>query len=200
MPDQDAPPPPEYRPQISLEREGDLTLDDHEAIGAMLGRALPDHDHWFLGGRSWLGLQPELRVVARSGDVVVAHAGLRRVFVRVGDTERLVTSVGLVAVSPILQGMGEGTRLLAAVDEALALLGGHPGVVLAPESVTGFFTRAGWLPLESVTGGARTGHFSAASADGAGLRVSEDSGWLTRASSARASWPDGDLHWNSQLV
>ena len=91
-------------PIFSPVAEGDLTLDDHEALAAMLARTFDAYDHWYAGARSWAGMQPELRVVARDGDVVVAHAGLRRQFVTVGETDLLITAVGMVAVSPAAQG------------------------------------------------------------------------------------------------
>lgn len=176
--------------------EGDLTLDDHEAITAMLGRTFVSYDHWYLGARSWAGMQPERRVVARDGDVVLAHAGLRRQFLRVGDHDLLVTSVGMVAVSPRVQGTGLGGRLLAEVDVALRSLGTGFGVLETGEAVQGFYRHAGWLPLEGVTG-----HFTAFSADGAGVLVSQDDGWLVREVAAPiGEWPAGDLRWNGQIV
>jgi nodulation protein A len=200
MPDQrtdpaDAPE-PTHRPTFDLVAEGDLSLDDHEAIAAMLGLAFPDYDHWYAGARSWAGMQPELRVLARIGDVVVAHAGLRRQFVTVGDADLQVTAVGMVAVSPILQGTGQGGELLRHVDEGLARLGSRFGLLESGEAVQGFYRRAGWLPLPDVTG-----HYTAFSADGAGVLVSQDEGWLVRESGAGlAEWPAGDLRWNGQMV
>jgi len=200
MPDQpvdpvDAPE-PTYRPVFETVAEGDLALDDHEAIASMLALAFPDYDHWYAGARSWAGMQPELRVLARVGDVVVAHAGLRRQFVTVGDADLLVTAVGMVAVSPILQGTGQGGALLRHVDEGLARLGSRFGLLETGEAVQGFYQRAGWRPLHDVTG-----HYTAFSADGAGVLVSQDEGWLVReAGGTLAEWPAGDLSWNGQMV
>jgi len=176
--------------------EGALTLDEHEAIAALLARAFPSYDHWYLGARSWAGMQPERRVLATVGDVVVAHAGLRRQFVTVGGTDLLVTAVGMVAVSPRLKGTGLGGRLLEGVDEQLRALGAGFGLLETGEATQGFYRRAGWLPLEGVTG-----HFTAFGADGAGVLVSQDEGWLVReAGATRDSWPEGDLRWNGQMV
>ncbi|TWX35027.1 GNAT family N-acetyltransferase [Frigoribacterium sp. ACAM 257] len=176
--------------------EGDLTLDDHEALAAMLARTFDSYDHWYAGARSWAGMQPELRVVARHGDVVVAHAGLRRQFVTVGETDLLVTAVGMVAVSPAAQGTGLGGELLRQVDAALERLGSRFGLLETGEAVQGFYRRAGWLPLHAVTG-----HYTAFSADGAGVLVSQDEGWLIREVGATAAeWPAGDIRWNGQMV
>jgi len=202
MPDQPVPsvepdaPVHDHRPVFDLVAEGDLALADHEAIAAMLGLAFSEYDHWYAGARSWAGMQPELRVLGRVGDVVVAHAGLRRQFVTVGDVDLLVTAVGMVAVSPILQGTGQGGELLRRVDEGLARLGSGFGLLETGEGVQGFYQRAGWRPLHGVTG-----HFTAFSADGAGVLVSQDEGWLVREVGADlAEWPAGDLRWNGQMV
>ena len=183
-------------PVFSTVAEGDLTLDDHEALAAMLARTFDAYDHWYAGARSWAGMQPELRVVARDGDVVVAHAGLRRQFVTVGETDLLVTAVGMVAVSPAAQGTGLGGALLRHVDAALERLGSRFGLLETGEAVQGFYRRAGWVPL-----GETTGHYTAFSADGAGVLVSQDEGWLIREVGATAvEWPSGDIRWNGQMV
>jgi nodulation protein A len=188
-------------PTFSTVAEGDLTLDDHEGLAAMLARTFDSYDHWYAGARSWAGMQPELRVVARVGDVVVAHAGLRRQFVAVGETDLLVTAVGMVAVSPTAQGTGLGGALLRHVDAALELLGSRFGLLETGEGVQGFYRRGGWLPLDEVTGGPVTGHYTAFSADGAGVLVSQDEGWLVREVGATAAeWPAGDIRWNGQMV
>jgi nodulation protein A len=188
-------------PVFSTVAEGDLTLDDHEALAAMLARTFDSYDHWYAGARSWAGMQPELRVVARDGDVVVAHAGLRRQFVTVGGTDLLITAVGMVAVSPAAQGTGLGAALLRHVDAALEHLGSRFGLLETGEAVQGFYRRAGWLPLDATTGHAVTGHYTAFSADGAGVLVSQDEGWLIREVGATAAeWPAGDIRWNGQMV
>ena len=51
--------------------ESALTLTDHEAIAAMLAQAFPSWSHWYVGGRSWSGMQPERRVLGRTEDGVV---------------------------------------------------------------------------------------------------------------------------------
>lgn len=183
-------------PTFSTIPEGRLTLEDHEAVAALLARAFPSYDHWYAGARSWAGMQPEMRVVARRGDVVLAHAGLRRQFVTVGETDLLVTAVGMVAVSPEAQGSGLGGELLRQVDAALARLGTGFGLLETGDEVQGFYRRGGWLPLADLTA-----HYTAFSADGAGVLVTQDHGWLLREGALTiAEWPVGDLHWNGQMV
>ncbi|MBD8704002.1 MULTISPECIES: GNAT family N-acetyltransferase [unclassified Frigoribacterium] len=187
-------------PIFSPVAEGDLTLDDHEAIASLLARAFPSYDHWYLGARSWAGMQPERRVVARLGDVVVAHAGVRRQFVTVGTTDLLVAAVGMVAVSPEVQNTGLGAELLRHVDGVLTDLRVRFGVLESGEGVQGFYRSAGWRPLEHA-GEPITGHYTAFSADGAGVLVTQQEGWLAReGTSTLAEWPEGDLHWNGQMV
>ncbi|NRD27253.1 GNAT family N-acetyltransferase [Frigoribacterium sp. VKM Ac-2836] len=187
---------PADSPLFSTTREGDLTLDDHQAIAAMLARAFASYDHWYAGARSWAGMQPELRVVARRDDVVVAHAGLRRQFVTVGDTDLLVTAVGMVAVSPSSQGTGVGGELLRQVDAALTSLDSGFGLLETGDEVQGFYRRGGWLPVEGLTA-----HYTAFSADGAGVLVTQDHGWLLHEGTLTvADWPEGELHWNGQMV
>ncbi|ROQ39902.1 beta-1,4-N-acetylglucosamine oligosaccharide N-acyltransferase NodA [Frondihabitans sp. PhB188] len=188
-------------PLFEIVREGDLTLADHEAVAAMLAKAFDSYDHWYQGARSWAGMQPELRVLARSGDVVVAHAGLRRQFVTVGSAaddgaDQLVAAVGMVAVSPILQGTGLGRELLRLVDAGLERLSAPFGLLETGEQTQRFYSTHGWEPLDGVTG-----HYNAFSADGASTLVSQDSGWLLRpCRAARSDWPGGDIHWNGQMV
>ncbi|WP_119870334.1 GNAT family N-acetyltransferase [Frondihabitans sp. 762G35] len=193
MTDQQAAP---YEPLFTTVAEGDLSLDDHEGIAAMLARAFPSYSHWYQGARSWAGMQPERRVVARSGDVVVAHAGIRRMFVTVGETDLPVAAVGMVAVSPILQGTGLGGRLLGLVDEALRDLDVGFGVLETGEETKPFYSRHGWIPLDSVTG-----HYNDFTADGASTLVSSDGAWLIRPiRAALDEWPVGDIRWNGQMV
>ncbi|GAA4679081.1 GNAT family N-acetyltransferase [Frondihabitans cladoniiphilus] len=184
-------------PEFHSVAEGDLTLDDHEAIAATLARAFDDYSHWYQGGRSWAGMQPERRVLARDADgLVLAHAGIRRMHVTVGETDLPIAAVGMVAVAPARQGSGLGTALLAAVDSTLDDLGVGFGLLETGEGVQQFYRKHGWLPLEGVTG-----HFSALSADGAGVLVSQDEGWLIKPVRASpADWPAGDIRWNGQMV
>jgi nodulation protein A len=185
-----------HEPIFETVPEGQLLLDDHEAVAAMLSRAFTDYSHWYQGGRSWAGMQPERRVIARSGDVVVAHAGLRRQFVTVGETELVVASVGMVAVSPILQGTGLGTQLMSHIDAALSDLQVPFGLLETGEETVPFYVRHGWVLLDGLTG-----TYNAFSADGGSTLVTSQGGWLVRPSHTTiASWPAGALQVNGQIV
>ncbi|KQO61465.1 GNAT family N-acetyltransferase [Curtobacterium sp. Leaf261] len=176
--------------------EGDLGLPDHEAIAAMLAKAFPDNDHWFQGGRSWAGMQPERRVIARVDDVVVAHLGIRRQFVTVGGHDLLVGGVGLVSVTPDLQGAGVGRELLRRTADVLADLGVPFGLLGTGEDRVPFYAANGWQLLTETVGS-----FTALSPDGAGLPMVDDEGWLVLPVAATIDeWPVGDLHWNGQFV
>jgi nodulation protein A len=177
--------------------EAELTLPDHEAVAAMLAQAFPDWSHWYVGGRSWAGMEPERRVIATDDDdVVLAHAGVRRMFVVANGVETLVACVGLVAVSPRLQGSGHGRELMAQVDALLQELRVPFGVLQTGEDRVAFYGRCGWELLEgsvfTVTGSPE---------DGAGFVNTDDSNWLIRPTAARSEdWPGGTVWFDGQLV
>jgi nodulation protein A len=183
-------------PTWTVVAEGDLTLPDHEAITALLARAFPDWDHWYVGGRSWSGMQPERRIVARQGDVVVAHVGVRRMFISVGGHDQLVGVVGLVAVSPSLQGHGLGRELLRRTAAVLDDLAVPFGLLGTGEDRVPFYAGSGWHHLAQTAG-----WFSSFTAEGAGLTTVDDEGWLALpVRGTMAEWPGGELRWNGQLV
>jgi len=180
----------------SVVAEGDLTLADHEAIAAMLAQTFPDWSHWYIGGRSWSGMQPERRILATVDDVVVAHVGIRRMFVTVGGRDQLVGCVGLVGVAPSLQGGGHGRALLARTADVLAELDVPFGLLGTGEETVPFYTACGWHLLQDTPG-----YFSAFTAEGAGVSVVDDQGWLVLPVAAPIEdWPGGELHWNAQQV
>lgn len=176
--------------------EGELGLLHHEAIAAMLGQAYPDADHWFIGARSWSGMQPERRVLATTtAGVVVGHLGIRRQFVTVGERDQLVGAVGLVGVAPRLQGRGIGRELLRRAADELAQLDVPFGLLGTGEDRVAFYGASGWQLVDTVSWS------SSASSDGVGLTVVDDEGWLVLPVTAPIEdWPVGDLHWNSQQV
>jgi nodulation protein A len=131
--------------------ENDVTVAEHEALGALLSRCFPRSFTPFGSGRSWSSARPELRIVARSGGRPVAHLALLRRFVQVGRRAVLVGDVGLVAVDPALQSTGVGARLLAhgrAVLDGLELPFGY---LTCGEHVAGFYATAGWVPVPGPT-------------------------------------------------
>lgn len=180
----------------AVHEESALTLPDQEAIAAMLGQAFPDWSYWYVGGRSWSGMQPERRVIATEDDVVVAHAGIRRQFVTAGGVDQLVGVVGAVAISPRLQGQGLGRVLLGHVRAELERLGVPFGILGASERRTPFYTDSGWRPLEDtvVT-------YTGFPAEGPGVPVTDDQGWLVLPVAASfEAWPRGPISWNGEQV
>ncbi|MFZ7086737.1 GNAT family N-acetyltransferase [Curtobacterium sp. RRHDQ10] len=176
--------------------EGELGLPDHEAIAGMLAQVHPDDDHWFIGARSWSGMQPERRILATTeDDVVVAHLGIRRLFVTVGGRDLLVGAVGLVGVAPRWQGNGIGRELLRRAADELAALRVPFGLLGTGEDRIPFYGAAGWRLLDTVSTS------SSSSSEGVGLTIVDDEGWLALPVAAPfEDWPAGDLHWNAQQV
>jgi nodulation protein A len=177
--------------------ESALTLPDHEAIAAMLGQAFPDWSHWYVGGRSWSGMEPEVRVVARDADdVVVAHLGIRRQFVTAAGRDLLVGVVGLVAVSPSQQGTGLGGELLRRTAAVLEGMRVPFGLLGTGEHTRPFYAHHGWALLEPTVM-----TYSAFTAEGAGLSMTDDDGWMVLpVASTMEDWPGGPVWWNAQQV
>jgi nodulation protein A len=177
--------------------ESELGLDDHEAIAAMLAQAFHDWSHWYVGGRSWAGMEPERRVVARDEHgVVLAHAGVRRLFVTADGRELLVGCVGLVAVTPTLQGAGLGRQLMCQVDDLLAGLDVPFGLLQTGEDRVSFYGNCGWELLDD-----SVFTMTAPPLDGAGLPVTDDQNWLIRPIAATSDeWPGGAIWLDGQIV
>ena len=189
-------------PRLSVVREGALDVADHTSIAALLALAFPDFRAGYAGARSWAGAQPELRILVHDGDELVAHAGLRRMFVGLGDgqgdpaDDLLVGSTGMVAVHPDRQGQGLGTLLADGIRGALGRLAVPFGLLETSASTTGYYARHGWIPLPG-----RTGHYNGFTLLGAAEVVHQDHGWLMLpVTSAADAFPAGDLHVNGQLV
>jgi nodulation protein A len=131
--------------------EDDLAPADHDDVGALLARAFGRSSVPFGPGRSWASARPERRVVARSGGAVVAHIGLLRRFVQIGDGAQLVGDVGLVGVHPDRHGTGLGAALLARCAAELDRLAVPFGLLTCGDHVAGFYARAGWVRVPGPT-------------------------------------------------
>ncbi|WP_242090374.1 GNAT family N-acetyltransferase [Curtobacterium sp. DN_7.5] len=177
--------------------ESALTLADHEAITALLAQAFPDWSHWFLGSRSWSGMQPERRVLARDADgVALAHVGIRRMFISVGSEDVLVGDTGLVAVSPRLQGAGMGRDLLERARSVLEGLDVPFGFLGTGEDRVPFYAKLGWHHLDEVVT-----DYTAFTAEGAGMPMTEQGGWMVLpVASPLEDWPAGPVRLNAQQV
>ncbi|OIH97629.1 GNAT family N-acetyltransferase [Curtobacterium sp. MCBA15_001] len=177
--------------------ENALNLSDHEGIAAMLGQAFPDWSHWYVGGRDYAGMQPERRVIARDADgVVLAHVGIRRMFITVGGQDVLVGDTGIVAVAPRLQGTGIGRELLDRTHAVLEGLRVPYGFLGAGEDRIPFYAHMGWHEIPDAVG-----TFSAFTAEGAGVTETEQGGWMVRpVTAALEDWPSGPIWLNGQQV
>jgi nodulation protein A len=135
--------------------EDDLAPADHDDVGALLARAFGRSAAPFGPGRSWASGRPERRVVARADGpevgAVVAHVGLLRRFVQIGDAAQLVGDVGLVAVHPDRHGTGLGATLLARCAAELDRLAVPFGLLTCGDHVAGFYARAGWVRVPGPT-------------------------------------------------
>lgn len=131
--------------------EDDLAPADHDDVGALLARAFAHSAAPFGPGRSWASARPERRVVARGDGAVVAHVGLLRRFVQIGDAAQLVGDVGLVGVHPDRHGTGLGAALLARCAAELDRLAVPFGLLTCGDHVAGFYARAGWVRVPGPT-------------------------------------------------
>lgn len=139
----------------SVSWETDLDDVEHEPLTALLARAYPAETDRLVGGRSWTGARPELRIVARDGGVPVAHAGIIRRFLRADPhhgpgRDVLVGHVGLVAVDPDQHRGGVGRALMAQVVDTLVGLDVPFGFLTCGPDVEGFYRAVGWTRLPGV--------------------------------------------------
>jgi nodulation protein A len=140
----------------SVAWETDLDDAEHEPVASLLARAYPTEAHRLVGGRSWTGARPELRVVGRAAGEPVAHAGVIRRFLRAGPggggpgADVLVGHVGLVAVDPARHGSGLGRALMTQVVATLVGLDVPFGFLTCGPDVEGFYRAAGWTRLPDI--------------------------------------------------
>lgn len=183
-----------------VRREGTLRVRDHEEIASTLALSFPSHAEGYRGSASWAGLQPEVRITAHDDAGVTAHAGLKRLFVQIGDgpfaEDQLVAAVGMVAVRPDLQGSGLGGRLADTVRRVLGQLKVPFGLLETGEDVTGFYVRHGWHALPSAVG-----TYNDFTLHGPARVVRQSHGWHVLPVTADIEdWPEGEIHWNGQMV
>ena len=186
--------------EFRVRREGTLTFDDHEGITRMLAAAFPGYAHGYTGVSSWAGAQPEVRITAHDESGVTAHAGVRRMFVQVGNSgyaeDQLVAGVGMVAVRPDLHGTGLGGRLTTAIHNLLSRMRVPFGLLETSDADMGYYERQGWHPLTGAVG-----HYNGFTADEPARVTTQDHGWLLLpVARTLDEWPLGDIHWNGQMV
>jgi GNAT superfamily N-acetyltransferase len=123
-----------------------LTERDHIALAGLLRSAFVGVPDEFTGSRSWAWARKEARLwLADGSGAPVAHLGVERRLVAVGQAEVLVAGVGEVAVSPDAQGTGLGARLINELRARLRTeFPADFGFLLCGGSVEGFYLRAGF--------------------------------------------------------
>ncbi|MFJ6609247.1 GNAT family N-acetyltransferase [Streptomyces sp. NPDC091289] len=97
-------------------------------------------------GLTWLPKEEHFGI--RHKDRLVAHAGLLRLPVAIGDTEAEVVGVGGVAVAPGLQGQGLARLVVTAALEHARTMGPQHALLFCRPPLVPLYQRLGWHPLE----------------------------------------------------
>ncbi|MET9763141.1 GNAT family N-acetyltransferase [Streptomyces sp. NPDC006372] len=106
-------------------------------------------DPFGVAGTGLTFLPKEEHFGIRHGDRLVAHAGLLRLPLAIGDVETEVMGVGGVAVAPDVRGQGLARLVLtAALGHARTMGPGHALLFCRPPLVP-LYRRLGWHPLDT---------------------------------------------------
>ncbi|MEU6765051.1 GNAT family N-acetyltransferase [Streptomyces sp. NPDC046853] len=97
-------------------------------------------------GLAWL--QKEEHFGARHGDRLVAHVGLLRLPVAIGEVETEVVGVGGVAVAPDMQGRGPARTVLTAALDHARTMGPQHALLFCRPPLVALYQRLGWHLLE----------------------------------------------------
>ncbi|MFD4244274.1 GNAT family N-acetyltransferase [Streptomyces sp. NPDC058525] len=97
-------------------------------------------------GLTWLPKEDHFGV--RLGDRLVAHAGLLRLPVTIGDRETEAMGVGGVAVSPHLRGQGLARLVITAALAHARTLGPRHALLFCRAPLVPFYEGLGWQPLD----------------------------------------------------
>ncbi|KPI22541.1 hypothetical protein OV320_1578 [Actinobacteria bacterium OV320] len=97
-------------------------------------------------GLSWLPKEDHFGV--RLGDRLVAHTGLLRLSVAVGDTGTEVVGVGGVAVAPDVRGQGLARLVIAAALQHARAMGPSHALLFCRPPLVPLYQRLGWHPLD----------------------------------------------------
>ncbi|WP_095205325.1 NodA family N-acyltransferase [Mesorhizobium carmichaelinearum] len=105
--------------------ESELTVADHaqlaEFFRTLYGPTISSRNKLFEGHRSWAKARPEFRAIGYDANGVVAHMGLLRRFIKVGEVEMLVAELGLYGVRQDSERLGitYSMRAIASVLDKL---------------------------------------------------------------------------------
>ena len=97
-------------------------------------------------GLTWLPKEEHFGV--RHEDRLVAHAGLLRVPVAIGEAETEVVGVGGVAVAPGMQGRGLARLVVTAALEHARTMGPQYALLFCRPPLVALYQRLGWHPLD----------------------------------------------------
>jgi len=97
-------------------------------------------------GLTWLPKKEHF--VIRHGDRLVAHAGLLRLPVAIGDVKTEVVGVGGVAVAPDMQGQGLARRVVTAALDHARTMGPQHALLFCRPPLVPLYQRLGWHPLD----------------------------------------------------
>jgi GNAT superfamily N-acetyltransferase len=97
-------------------------------------------------GLTWLPKEDHFGV--RHDGRLVAHAGLLRLPVAIGDTETEVVGVGGVAVAPGMQGKGLARLVVTAALEHARTMGPQHALLFCLPPLVPLYERLGWHPLD----------------------------------------------------
>ncbi|MEU0250456.1 GNAT family N-acetyltransferase [Streptomyces sp. NPDC006235] len=97
-------------------------------------------------GLTWLPKKEHFGI--RHGDRLVAHAGLLRLPVAIGDVETEVVGVGGVAVAPDMQGQGLARRVVTAALDHARTMGPQHALLFCRPPLVPLYQRLGWHVLD----------------------------------------------------
>lgn len=97
-------------------------------------------------GLTWLPKEEHFGI--RHGGRLVAHAGLRRLPVAIGDAETEVMGVGGVAVAPDMQGQGLARLVVAAALDHARTMGPQHALLFCRPPLVPLYQRLGWHALD----------------------------------------------------
>ncbi|MCD9872319.1 GNAT family N-acetyltransferase [Streptomyces guryensis] len=97
-------------------------------------------------GLTWLPKEEHFGI--RRGNRLVAHAGLLRLPVAIGEAETQVVGVGGVAVAPDLQGRGLARLVVTAALEHARTMGPQHALLFCRPALVPLYQRLGWHPLD----------------------------------------------------
>ncbi|KOU06663.1 acetyltransferase [Streptomyces sp. NRRL F-5755] len=97
-------------------------------------------------GLTWLPKEEHFGI--RHKDRLMAHAGLLRLPVAIGDTQTEVVGVGGVAVAPGMQGQGLARLVVTAALEYARTMGPQHALLFCRPPLMPLYQRLGWHPLD----------------------------------------------------